>query len=250
MSVLYSCELGLLTRRWVRLLVSHYYPAHLLMQWCLENFYVGLKWHSVIPYIAHYREEWVREWVKDLNTANKPAACCRFSKKNGLILLFFQRLMGKPVCLVCIQQISVLKEYNLNATIRLIMLRITITSKDNWEQRRYENCRPVWRNSSLFIVIDERWATQLWKLATLLLTKQHPLQSRMRTASLIHQCCYLSVIMLWFLWSSWGQAGLHVKRVWHPFSRGWILTLLNANMIVLTWLWVQGIMFTMFTILV
>ncbi len=68
-SVLHSCVLGLFTWCWARPLVLHEYSAHLLMQWCLENFYVvseisfSLSLYSSL-HNKHYIEN--SEWVNDL----------------------------------------------------------------------------------------------------------------------------------------------------------------------------------------
>ena len=74
------------------------------------------------------------------------------------------------------------KNTTLNATISLIMLRITITSWDigGSERSRWENCWLVWRITTLFLFLVERWATQLRKLPTLLQMKQHSLQSHIQ----------------------------------------------------------------------
>ncbi len=78
--------------------------------------------------------------------------CC-FKGEKWRTSYLFTKLNGKPVCLECIPWTT------LNPTIRIIMPRNSITFRDNWEQRRYKTYWPLWRNSSLFSIVVERWAT-------------------------------------------------------------------------------------------
>ncbi len=50
-----------------------------------------------------------------------------FSKKNWPFPIFFMEVNGKPVCFMCLQHVSANTTFN--TTIKLIMPRITITSK-------------------------------------------------------------------------------------------------------------------------
>ncbi len=114
-------------------------------------------------------------WKMLLSQRRKVDTQCQVFQEKWTTSYLFTEVNGKPVCLVCTistQKCAERPQRTLNATIRLIMPRITITLKDNWEQTRYENCWPVWKNSSLFLVIVKRWVMQPWKLATLLLMKE------------------------------------------------------------------------------
>ncbi len=103
--MLYSCVLGLFTWCWAHLLASHYYLAHLLTQWCLENVCLVseiLFGHS--PYSSLYNKHYIgdSEWVNEWMISNIVSVCVLGGVSICVCLnIYLQNCMFVCVC-VCV----------------------------------------------------------------------------------------------------------------------------------------------------